>query len=265
MERTATKKLETAAEKTARLLRIMERLRKECPWDAKQTHHSLKPYLLEETYEVLETIDGEEWDKLAGELGDLLLQIVFHSTIAEEEGLFDFAEVAERISNKLIERHPHVFGDKTIHDAKSVQENWEHSKVKNEDRQSILSGVPRAMPALLQAQRLQEKAATVGFDWGELQPVIAKIDEEWNEFKTAVEKGNLLNAQEEFGDVLFSMVNISRFIGINAEDALRNTSQKFIRRFSHIEKQYNSNPQAMKEAGLEELDRHWNDAKDVTR
>jgi len=250
-----------AAEKMVGLLKIMDRLRKECPWDAKQTHNSLRPYLLEETYEVLETIDREEWDKLAGELGDLLLQIVFHSVIASESGRFEFTDVVDHISKKLVERHPHVFGDKQVHDAKTVQENWEHTKVKNEERESILSGVPEAMPALLQAQRLQEKAATVGFDWGALPPVIAKVDEEWQEFKTAVAEDNLPNAQEEFGDLLFSIVNISRFIDMNAEDALRNTSRKFIKRFSHIEKQYNNSPSAMKAATLEELDHYWNEAK----
>ena len=251
-----------AAEKLVGLLEIMDRLRKECPWDAKQTHNSLRPYLLEETYEVLETLDREEWEKLAGELGDLLLQIVFHSVIAAESGRFEFADVVDHISKKLVERHPHVFGDKQVHDAKTVQENWEHTKVKNEERDSILSGVPKAMPALLQAQRLQEKAATVGFDWGSLPPVIAKVDEEWQEFKTAVANADLTNAQEEFGDLLFSIVNISRFIDISAEDALRNTSRKFISRFSHIEKQYNNNPAAMKAATLEELDHYWNEAKE---
>lgn len=251
-----------SGEKTIGLLEIMDRMRKECPWDAKQTHYSLRPYLLEETYEVLETIDREEWNQLAGELGDLLLQIVFHSVIASESGRFDFADVVDHISKKLVERHPHVFGDKQVHDAKTVQENWEHTKVINEERESILSGVPKTMPALLQAQRLQEKAATVGFDWGALQPVMEKVDEEWQEFKTAVNNKDLPNAREEFGDLLFSVVNIARFIDMNAEDALRNTNRKFIHRFLHIEKQYNNSPKAMKEATLEELDHYWNEAKE---
>ncbi len=250
------------AEKTITLLEIMDRLRKECPWDAKQTHYSLRPYLLEETYEVLETIDKEEWDRLAEELGDLLLQIVFHAVIANENGLFDYTDIVEHISKKLVERHPHVFGDKQVHDAKTVQENWEHTKVQKEERESILSGVPKAMPALLQAQRLQEKAATVGFDWGSLPPVMEKVDEEWQEFKTAIRNKDLPNAREEFGDFLFSVVNIARFINMNAEDALRDTNRKFIYRFSHIEKQYNHSPEAMKAASLKELDHYWNEAKE---
>jgi len=161
-----------SAEGIERLLNIMKRLRSECPWDAKQTHQSLKQYLLEETYETLEAVDSEDWDSLASELGDLLLQIVFHSEIASESGRFDFSEVISCISEKLIKRHPHVFGNKKVHNAREVQDNWEHSKVIDEKRQSILSGIPKAAPSLLQAQRLQDKAAAVGFEWDSIQPVL---------------------------------------------------------------------------------------------
>lgn len=243
------------------LLRIMHRLRKECPWDAKQTHHSLKQFLLEETYEVLETIDLEQWDKLKEELGDLLLQVVFHSELGAEENRFDFKQVVDTIARKLIRRHPHVFGDKTLHDAKAVQENWEHSKVKDEGRLSLLSGIPKAAPALMQAQRLQEKAATVGFEWESIGPVYDKVREEWDELKNAIATNDQQEIENEFGDLLFALVNLGRFLKVNPEDALRKTNQKFIRRFEHIEKQYNHDVEAMKNASLEEMDQHWEGAK----
>ncbi len=243
------------------LLQIMHRLRKECPWDAKQTHESLRQFLLEETYEVLETIDQQQWSKLAEELGDLLLQIVFHSEIGAENQRFDFGDVVDHISKKLIARHPHVFGDKALNSASQVQENWEHTKVKNEGRESLLSGVPKAAPALLQAQRLQEKAATVGFDWPEVEPVIDKVIEELHELKEEITKNRKLKMEDELGDVLFALVNLGRFLNITAEDALRKTNQKFVRRFKHIEQQYDGDPKAMKNATLEELDHHWEQAK----
>jgi MazG family protein len=244
------------------LLHIMRRLRKDCPWDAKQTHQSLKPYLLEETYEVLETIDQGQYDKLAEELGDLLLQVVFHSQLGDEEKRFDFQQVVTHISRKLIRRHPHVFGDKDLKDAKEVQENWEQSKVKDEARTSLLSGIPKAAPALMQAQRLQEKAATVGFEWESIEPVYEKVKEEWDELQSAIKQGNQKEIENEFGDLLFALVNLGRFLHVNAEDALRKTNQKFIRRFEHIERQYDNDVDAMKRASLSELDRHWEQAKD---
>ena len=245
------------------LLEIMKRLRDECPWDAKQTHHTLKQYLLEEAYEVLETIDSESWSALSSELGDLLLQIIFHSEIASGAGEFDFTDVIDGIAEKLVHRHPHVFADTQVNSAKEVQENWEHSKLINENRKSILAGIPKSAPALLQAQRLQQKAATVGFDWTEINPVIDKIEEEWQEFKQALKDNNQTEIKKEFGDLLFSMVNLARFCKILAEDALRLTNQKFIRRFQYIEKQYKNNPKLMKEQSLDTLDQHWNDAKNL--
>jgi len=243
------------------LLDIMRRLRDECPWDSKQTHHTLKQYLLEEAYEVLETIDSESWNLLSSELGDLLLQIIFHSEIASRAGEFDFNDVVDKIAEKLVQRHPHVFADKRVNSAEEVQENWEHSKILKESRKSILAGIPKAAPALLQAQRLQQKAATVGFDWTEINPIIDKIDEEWQEFKQALKEDHPSEISKEFGDMLFGMVNLARFYNVLAEDALRLTNQKFIRRFQYIEKQYENNPKLMKEQSLETLDQHWNDAK----
>ncbi|HES60266.1 MAG: nucleoside triphosphate pyrophosphohydrolase [Calditrichaceae bacterium] len=245
------------------LLEIMKRLRDECPWDAKQTHHTLKQYLLEEAYEVLETIDSESWSALSSELGDLLLQIIFHSEIASGAGEFDFTDVIDGIAEKLVHRHPHVFADTQVNSANEVQDNWEHNKLIKENRKSILAGIPKSAPALLQAQRLQQKAATVGFDWTEINPVIDKIEEEWQEFKQALKDNNQTEIKKEFGDLLFSMVNLARFCKILAEDALRLTNQKFIRRFQYIEKQYKNNPKLMKEQSLDTLDQHWNDAKNL--
>jgi len=253
--------METSKNSIENLLIVMKQLRSDCPWDAKQTHESLKPYLLEEAYEVLEAIDQQEWDKLATELGDLLLQVVFHSQLATEKGYFNFDDVAKLITEKLIQRHPHVFGDKSLHSAEDVQNNWEHLKHAHEKRPSILSGIPKYMPALLQAQRLQEKAATVGFEWDTIEQVLDKIDEELEEFKEAFHQKNKKNLFDEFGDLLFSLVNLSRYLKINSEDSLRKTSNKFIQRFNYIEDQYDNNPQAMSNASLEELDNFWNEAK----
>ncbi|MEJ2054366.1 MAG: nucleoside triphosphate pyrophosphohydrolase [Calditrichaceae bacterium] len=243
------------------LLDIMKKLRDECPWDAKQTHQTLKQYLLEEAYEVLETIDAESWDELSSELGDILLQVIFHSEIASRANRFEFSDVVDKISTKLINRHPHVFADKRVNSAEEVQQNWEHTKLINEKRQSILEGIPKAAPALLQAQRLQQKAATVGFDWNDLNPVVDKVDEEWQEFKQALKENNQSAVKSELGDFFFSLVNLARFCHIVAEDALRQTNKKFIRRFQYIEKQYENNPKLLREQTLDSLDHHWNEAK----
>jgi len=250
-----------AKEQINTLLHIMEQLRSDCPWDAEQTHDSLKPYLLEEAYEVLETIDDKNWDLLARELGDLLLQIVFHSQIASESGHFVFDDVVEHISKKLVERHPHVFADKKKFSAEQVQNNWEHSKLKSENRKSILDGLPKSMPALLNAQRMQEKAAAVGFEWDNIKPVFSKVEEEWGEFKEAFEKDDNAAMTDEFGDILFAFVNLGRFLQINSEDALRLASAKFSRRFQAIEQHFNYDSKSMQEASLEELDRYWDEAK----
>jgi len=244
-----------------RLLEIMKRLRTDCPWDAEQTHRSLKRFLLEETYEVLESIDDADWEALSDELGDLLLQVVFHSEIAAEKGRFDFNTVVQKISHKLIERHPHVFGDQKLNTARQVQDNWEHSKIINEKRRSLLDGIPKTAPALLQAQRLQDKAATVGFEWESLGPVFEKVEEELGELKQAYLQKDSKAIQEELGDLLFAMVNLGRFLNVDSEDALLQTNKKFVRRFHFIEKQFHNNPAAMKKASLSELDAYWEEAK----
>ncbi len=243
------------------LLEIMKRLRKECPWDAKQTHESLKRFLIEEAYEVLDSIDTESWDELSGELGDLLLQIVFHSEIASENGLFKFDDVVNKISNKLVNRHPHVFSDKSLNTAKEVQQNWEQTKVENEDRTSLLEGIPSSAPALIKAQRLQDKAASVGFDWPEISPVFEKVEEEFQELMQAYRSKDNDKIKNEFGDLIFAMVNLGRFMKIDAENALNLSNKKFVRRFNFIEKKYNNNVSEMKKASLEEMDTFWNEAK----
>ena len=251
-----------AAEEFARLVDIMYRLRKECPWDREQTPESLRQYLLEETYEVLESIDNKKWELLGQELGDLLLQIVFQSVMAEEKGRFNLTNVVEAINRKMVERHPHVFSNVEVNDARDVTLNWEHIKFTKEKRDSLLSGVPGQAPALLQAQRLQEKAANVGFDWSHTKDIITKIQEEIDELKIALDQNDQKNINEEFGDLLFSLVNLSRHLNIVSEDALRISNEKFTKRFQKIEAHYKNDYQKIKDAGLEELDQVWNEVKE---
>jgi len=243
------------------LLNIMEKLRQKCPWDKKQTAESLRQYLLEETYEVIESIDNQDWQELGKELGDLLLQIVFQSAIAKEKGFFSIEEVIENINRKLIERHPHVFAEKKVNSDKEVADNWEQIKMKSENRKSLLSGIPKQAPALLYAQRMQEKASKIGFDWDEVGSIVQKLDEEIDELKSALKKENRKNIEEEIGDTLFTLANISRFLELNAEDSLRLTNDKFEKRFQFIEKHYNGDIDLMKKATLQELDDLWEKAK----
>ena len=245
----------------AHLVKIMRRLRRECPWDKQQTAKSLRKYILEEAYEVIETIDQEDWSNLSDELGDLLLQVVFQSVIAEEEGHFTLAAVIEKINSKLVERHPHVFSDKTVDSAGEVEKNWEIIKIENEKRSSLLSGVPASAPALLRAQRIQEKASRVSFDWTNTAEVLEKVDEEIGELRQAIENKDKKNMEEEIGDLLFSIVNLSRFLGISAEDALRFGNDKFSGRFMQLEKVFNGDYKRMKQAGLEQLDKLWETIK----
>lgn len=242
------------------LVEIVKILRKECPWDRKQTHESLKDHLIEEAYETIEAIDAKDFKELEKELGDVLLQIVFHSIIANEQEFFDIDDVVYAIQQKMIRRHPHVFGDTEAADAKQVSENWESIKLK-EGKKSILEGIPRQLPALIRARRMQEKAANVGFDWPEKEQVWEKLEEELQEFKETLDEGDPDKQQEEFGDLLFSLVNVARSHDLNAEDSLRATNRKFIRRFQYIEEQLNKNGQNIDDTSLEEMDRYWNEAK----
>jgi len=247
--------------KFSELLNIMDKLRQECPWDKKQTAESLRQYLLEETYEVIESIDNQNWQELGKELGDLLLQIVFQSSIAQEKGYFKIEDVIDNINKKLIERHPHVFAEKKVNSDKEVADNWEQIKMKSENRKSLLCGIPKHAPALLYAQRMQEKASKIGFDWEEVGSIVQKLDEEIDELKLALKKENRKNIEEEIGDTLFTLTNISRFLELNAEDSLRLTNDKFEKRFQFIEKHYNGDIDLMKQATLQELDELWEKAK----
>lgn len=241
---------------------ILQKLRSAegCPWDREQTFDSLRPYLLEETYEILQTIDEKRYAQLKEELGDLIMHIVFQAQIAREMGLFDINDVLQSINQKLIRRHPHVFGETKVKNAKEVIENWEKIKL-DEGPKRLLSGVPKNQPALLRAFRVQEKASGVGFDWNEDGEVIKKILEEIKELRAAKAARDQSKIQEEFGDLLFSIVNLARFWGVSPEDALRKTVEKFIRRFNYIEDVLKVQGRDVRGATLEEMDDHWNEAK----
>lgn len=244
------------------LVQIMNRLLAPggCPWDREQTHRSLTRYLLEETYEVIEAIEEGDMNKLREELGDLLLQVVFHCAIAQRDGYFDLDEVANGVTNKMITRHPHVFGDMEINTSDEVLYNWEGFK-RNEGKKSILEGIPTILPALLRAYKLQEKAQRVGFDWPDVTGAVDKLQEEVVEFTEAGRDQE--SRRKEMGDLLFALVNIARMSEIEPEEALQETNNKFIRRFQHIEKTLEARNEPIEEAGLEKLDTLWNEAKDL--
>ncbi len=249
----------------SRLVDIMSSLRGEqgCPWDKEQDRNSLKPFLVEESYEVLEAIDDGDPEKLKEELGDLLFQILFHAQISSEEGAFDIGDVLTAITEKMVRRHPHVFGGEEVKDSRQVLINWEQIKAREKnDRQSVVEGVPRALPALIRAQRVQEKAARLGFDWPDLSPVVEKLREEINEFNEALSGGDDKDVEEELGDLLFTLVNLSRFLKIGAEEALHRSTVRFIERFRWIETEARSRGLSLSEMTLEEMDRLWEEAKD---
>jgi XTP/dITP diphosphohydrolase len=252
-ERTATKKFED-------LVTIVKILRKECPWDRKQTHKSIKENLIEEAYETVEAIEDEDFSELKKELGDVLLHVVFHSNMANESSHFNIDDVIYSIQEKLIRRHPHVFGDKAATNEKEVAENWESIKL-DEGKKSILEGVPKQLPALIRALRIQQKAANVGFDWPQWKQVWEKLEEELQEFKTVIKQENHQKSREEFGDLLFSLVNVGRFFNLNAEDSLRTTNKKFIDRFQYIENQLSKEGKSITEASLDEMEVYWQQAK----
>ena len=258
---------ESATDRFGELVQIMARLRGEngCPWDREQTHASIKPYLLEETYEVLESIDENDPAKLEEELGDLVLQVVFHAQMADETGLFTIADVLRGINEKLRRRHPHIFGDVKADTAQEVLFNWEQIKKlereKAQGRASLLDGVPRELPALLRAHRLQEKASRVGFDWNEARQVFQKVEEELAELRAAMESEQPDRMEAELGDLLFSLVNLGRFIAVNPEDALRKTIARFIARFQYIEEELAQRGTAPSQVTIEEMDALWAEAK----
>jgi len=233
-----------------------------CPWDIKQTRESLVPNFIEELFEVVEAIEDKDNESLKEELGDLLLHIVFQAQISAEQGLWDIEEVLAEINDKLIRRHPHVFGDLNLTDADAVKMNWERIKKKEKtERKSVLDGIPRSLPALIQAQRTQEKAASVGFDWPDLKPILAKLDEEREELAEALITEDPELIYEELGDMIFTLVNLARKLSIDAEAALKDCTKKFSRRFHSIEDHYKTSGADIHEASLEELDSHWEKAK----
>lgn len=245
------------------LVRLVAILRKECPWDKKQTHQSIKDNLIEEAYEAIEALDNDDFSEFKKELGDLLLHVVFHSNIASETKTFDIGDVIYLLMEKLIRRHPHVFGENTASDDAEVAENWENIKLK-EGKKSTLDGLPSQLPALIRAQRMQEKASNVGFDWSEWQQAWDKLEEELSEFKEALAKKDVNASSEEFGDVLFSMVNVARYFNLVAEDSLRQTNKKFENRFRYIEKELKKQDKSVNDASLEEMDQLWEKAKSVS-
>ncbi len=247
-------------EKFNELNGIMKRLRKECPWDREQTHDSIKGATLEETYELLESIDLKDFEEMKSELGDLLLHILFHSVMAEEQNKFNIDDVIDTIREKLIRRHPHVFGEVKVKDQNDVVRNWEEIKMK-EGRNSILQGVPRNMPGLARAYRLQEKASKVGFDWNNKNDVWKKVIEEIEEMHKMEKSGNKVELEKEMGDVFFAMTNYARFIGINSENALRLTNEKFIKRFQYIENKLKEAGKSVTDSLLEEMDKFWEESK----
>jgi XTP/dITP diphosphohydrolase len=247
-----------------RLLEIMDELRVKCPWDQKQTFESLRHLTLEETYELADAIMERNLDEIRNELGDLMLHIVFYSKIGEEKKAFDIQSVLETINKKLIKRHPHIYGDVEVSNAKEVSDNWEKIKMK-EGRESALEGVPHSLPALVKAYRIQEKASGVGFDWEKPHQVWEKVREELNEFKKEVEDAeedsDRAKLELEFGDLLFALVNYARFLDINPEDALERTNRKFIRRFQYLEKNARAIGKSLHQMSLDEMDVFWNEAK----
>jgi tetrapyrrole methylase family protein/MazG family protein len=248
----------------SRLLKILKILRAPdgCPWDREQTHRSLRPYLLEECYEVLDAIDREDMNDLREELGDLSLHVAFQAELAEERGEFRLADSLDEISEKLIRRHPHVFGDTKASTPEDVERNWERIKTKEKaERASILDGLPAALPGLLRAQRIQEKVAGVGFEWKDVSGAIDKLKEEYGEFLEALESGDHKEQEAEFGDFLFSIVNIARYLKVQPEDALRRTNDKFCRRFSQLEERLKAAGGSLGESSLEEMDRLWEAVK----
>jgi XTP/dITP diphosphohydrolase len=249
-----------------RLVKIMDELREQCPWDRKQTIQSLRPMTIEETYELADAITEADWSQIREELGDLMLHIVFYSRIGKEEDKFTLRQVLDGICEKLIARHPHIYGDpekmglRAVQNADDVKQNWEKLKLK-EGKKSVLSGLPVSLPAMVKAMRIQEKSKQVGFEWEHTGQVWDKVKEEMDELTAAVSSGNRSAMEDEMGDVLFSLVNYCRFIGVDAENALERTNKKFIHRFQRMETAAASKNRQLQEMTLEEMDALWNEIK----
>ena len=244
----------------SKLLAIMDELREKCPWDKKQTIHTLRQQTIEETFELADAITGKDWNGIREELGDLLLHIVFYAKIGSEQQQFTLQDVVNGICDKLVNRHPHIYGDVDVANAEDVKRNWEQIKLK-EGKKSVLSGVPNSLPSTVKAMRLQEKAKQVGFEWHNKEQVWEKIKEEETELMKAITNGNQDEIEEELGDVLFSWINYARFVHVDAENALELTNKKFITRFSAMEKHAEAIQRNLADMSLEEMDDLWNEIK----
>jgi len=244
----------------SRLLKIMDELREGCPWDKKQTIHTLSHLTVEETYELTDAILEENFDDIKGELGDLLLHLVFYAKIASEENKFDINDVIDGICEKLIHRHPHIYGDEKVKNEEDVKRNWEKLKLK-EGKKSVLEGVPKGLPALVKAQRIQEKVSGIGFDWDNAKQVLDKVKEEIKEFEVESQEENQDQMEAEFGDILFSLVNYARYKNINPESALERTNKKFIKRFKFLEEETKKQNLNLSDMSLDEMDLYWKKAK----
>ena len=247
-----------------RLLTIMNELREQCPWDKKQTFESLRHLTIEETYELGDAILDKDLQEIKKELGDVLLHIVFYAKIGSETNDFDIADVCNSICDKLIDRHPHIYSDVEVDNEEQVKQNWEKLKLK-EGKQSVLEGVPKSLPALVKANRIQDKVAGVGFDWEKPEQVWEKVEEELKEFQVEIKKGNKDAIESEFGDVMFSMVNYARFLKINPENALERTNKKFSKRFMYLESKAKALGKPLKDMTLAEMDIFWEEAKQLPK
>jgi MazG family protein len=253
-------KAQSPADGFNRLIAIMDDLREQCPWDKKQTIQSLRQLTIEETYELADAISDNDWKGIREELGDLMLHLVFYARIGKEEQAFTLTEVLNGICEKLIRRHPHVYGDVTVADAEAVKRNWENIKLQ-EGKSSVIGGVPRALPALVKAMRLQEKAKQVGFEWENREQVWEKVEEEQAELKAAIAEGNPDKIEDELGDVFFSLVNFARFLQVDAENALERTNKKFIHRFTQMEQEALQTGRNLADMSLAEMDAIWDKVK----
>lgn len=255
---------QTQLEAFGKLLDVLDILRVQCPWDAKQTNESLRPNTIEETMELCDALIKDNVDDIKKELGDVLLHIIFYAKIADEKHQFDIADVCDALRNKLIFRHPHIFGDTKVDNAEQVLHNWEAIKLKEKDgNKTVLSGVPKSLPSVIKAERIQEKTANVGFDWAQPSDVWQKVKEEIAEVEREMAAGNRQNTEKEFGDLLFSVINAARLYGVRADNALELTNNKFITRFNHIEQRAKEMGRNVNELSLQEMDDLWNEAKNL--
>lgn len=257
---------EDKKEAFARFLDVLDTLRVKCPWDAKQTNESLRPNTVEEVFELADALINDDVVNIRKELGDVLLHVAFYAKIASEKGQFDIADVCNSLTDKLIFRHPHIYGNVSADSAEKVAQNWEEIKLKEKGgNKTVLAGVPKALPALIKANRIQEKVANVGFDWEEPSQVWDKVKEEANEVEAEIKSGNKEGLEEEFGDLLFAVVNAARLYGVNPENALERTNKKFTSRFNHLESRAKETGKSLKEMTLAEMDKYWDEAKAIER